>query len=114
MLLIFSTRPVMHFTVTNDENLLKPKRFCPWSSFCGESLKWLFVGVVDLFEIMEVGMFCMFRGLHIVGSVRNRTVSVDPLVQKERTIISGRLKFIVLQYSVLSINFRVRSFVYSA
>lgn len=87
MLLIFSTRPFMHFTVTNDENLVKTKRFCPWSSFCGESLKWLFVGVVDLFGLMEVGIFCMFRGLHIVGSVRNRTVSVDPLVQKERTIM---------------------------
>lgn len=106
MLLIFSTRPVMHFTVTNDENSLKPKRFWPWSSFYGQSLKWLFVGVVELFELMEVGMFCMFRGLNIVGSVRNRTVSVDPLLQ--------RLKFIVLQYSVLSINFNVRSFVYSA
>lgn len=106
MLLIFSTRPVMHFTVTNDETSLKPKRFWPWSSFYGQSLKWLFVGVVELFELMEVGMFCMFRGLNIVGSVRNRTVSVDPLLQ--------RLKFIVLQYSVLSINFNVRSFVYSA
>ena len=90
----------------NDENSLKPKRFWPWSSFYGQSLKWLFVGVVELFELMEVGMFCMFRGLNIVGSVRNRTVSVDPLLQ--------RLKFIVLQYSVLSINFNVRSFVYSA
>lgn len=80
MLLIFSTRPVMHFTVTNDENSLKPKRFWPWSSFYGQSLKWLFVGVVELFELMEVGMFCMFRGLNIVGSVRNRTVSVDPFL----------------------------------
>lgn len=80
MLLIFSTRPVMHFTVTNDENSLKPKRFWPWSSFYGQSLKCLFVGVVELFELMEVGMFCMFRGLNIVGSVRNRTVSVDPLL----------------------------------
>ena len=79
MLLIFSTRPVMHFTVTNDENSLKPKRFWPWSSFYGQSSKCLFVGVVELFELMEVGMFCMFRGLNIVGSVRNRTVSVDPL-----------------------------------
>lgn len=86
MLLIFSTWPVMHFTVTNDENLLKPKRFCPWSSFYGQSLKCFFVGVVDLFEVMEVGMFCIFRGLHIVGSVRNRTVSVDRLLEKERTI----------------------------
>ena len=60
--------------------------FWPWSSFYGQSLKWLFVGVVELFELMEVGMFCMFRGLNIVGSVRNRTISVDPLLQKEKTI----------------------------
>lgn len=86
MLLIFSTWPDRHFKVANDENLLKTKRFYPWSSFYGQSLKLLFGGVVDLFELMEVGMFYMFRGLHIVGSVRNRTVSVDPLVQKERTI----------------------------
>lgn len=91
MRLIFSTRPVMHFTVTNDENSLKPKRFWPWSSFYGQSSKCLFVGVVELFELMEVGMFCMFRGLNIVGSVRNRTVSVDPLLQKERTIECRRV-----------------------